>query len=176
MRRPHRARLVIVTVTVTVTACGGRGGGGGGGAQPVSTAAAAWTCPAGDEVAVDLDGDGADDQVRMAPGAADVTCLEVHATTAPTLVCDAARPPALDQLERADGRYQSTGTAPCDPMGARVRPIVAAPPDAPVAPRSPIALLAEAAPTGTALWLDGGDASAAITWHDGRWTWIAVGF
>jgi len=158
-----------------VAGCGAGRGGGGGGAQPVPTAAA-WTCPAGDEVAVDLDGDGAADQVRLAPGAASATCVEIHATTAPALVCDAARPPALDQVERADGRYQSTGTAPCDPMGASVRPIVAAPADAPVAPRSPIALLAEAAPTGTALWLDGGDASAAITWHDGRWTWIAVGF
>lgn len=138
--------------------------------------AGAWACPAGDEVAVDLDGDGRDDLVRLAPSAAAVTCLEVHASTAPPLACDAASPPQLELLERDDGRYQSIGVTACDPMGAQVWTIVAPPPGAPVPPRSKAALLAEAAPTGTALWLDGGDASAALTWHDRRWTWVAIGY
>lgn len=161
-----------------LTACGGAHHDAGGianrgGAAP---APATWTCPPGAALALDLDGDGRDDEVRLAPDAAAVTCLEIHATTAPPLRCDATSPATLDQLESEDGRYGSSGTTGCDPMGARVRPIVAAAGSAPAPRRSELALLGEAAPTGTALWLDGGDASAAITWHGGRWAWIAVGF
>ncbi|MBK9034713.1 MAG: hypothetical protein IPL61_26185 [Myxococcales bacterium] len=156
----------------------------GGGSAPTTignrapTAAppgAAWVCPAGADLEVDLDGDGRVDRVRLAPAADTVACLEIHATAAPTLVCRAMPPTTIDQVELIDGHAEAVGVAACDPMGVPVRLVTAADPARGPIRRRPLELLGDAAPAGVALWLAGPDATAAIAWRD-RWVWIDLGY
>jgi len=137
--------------------------------------APAWRCPDGEELEVDLDGDGRVDQVRLAPSAEAVDCLEIHATTAPPLTCRTDAPPSIDQVDVADGKGTVVGKVACDPMGVPVRVAPYVDPDRGRVRRGEIESLGDAVPTGTALWLQGGDATAAIAWRGG-WVWIDVGY
>lgn len=110
--------------------------------------------------------------MRLSPSALAVTCLEIHATRAPPLVCAEASAPMLPHVEPSDGTLEELGVVPCDPMGAAVvsfgnlhaeRDFFAA-------------AVGGAAPTGTGLRLSGGDAAVVLVWREGQWTWVALGF
>lgn len=134
-----------------------------------------WTCPEGDELSVRLDDDELPDRVRLSPSALAVTCLEIHATRAPPLVCAEASPPMLPHVEPSDGKAEELGVAPCDPMGAAVTAFgdAAAPP---TGRDFFAAMLGDVAPTRTGLRLSGGDATVALVWRKGGWAWVEMGF
>lgn len=158
-------------IAVTIAACGGAS------APPAidnraPSAAPAGCPPGGVELRGDLDGDGTLDTIRITPDAKEVTCLEIHASTAPTLVCGGTSPATIERIEIFESGVVSLGAAPCDPAGVAVDVVG---PDLPGARTFRGAINASVAPTGTGLWLDGGDAWEVIVWRDGGWRQVVVG-
>ena len=90
-------------------------------------------------------------------------------------MCRAEAPPSIDQVEVTDGKAAVVGVAACDPMGVPVRIAPYVDPDRGRVRHGQLDALGDAVPTGTALWLAGPDATAAIAWRDG-WVWIDVGY
>ena len=151
----------LVAVTSLGFACG---------TAPRHPKPAPSACGSGVERAIDLDGDGRDDRVILAPSADAVACLEVVATTAPPLVCRGDAAPEVAVIEFDVDGIEAAGTAPCDPSGAAVTIWPGA--DTPQVPDS----AAPAIPTGRALVLMGGDAAAVLAWQGERWAWVPLGY
>ncbi|MEZ4398711.1 MAG: hypothetical protein R3B06_01735 [Kofleriaceae bacterium] len=184
-----RLGAVALALALAAIACGGAPTPGPGpttaprnratGTAPIER----WRCPAGADLAVDLDGDGVVDRIRLAPAADAVSCLEVHPSTGPILLCGDAERRFLPMLGVHHGQAFERGVYRCDPQGATIRAVTPPPPPArPIDPTAiptgrtfELVMLGEAAPTRTALWLDRGGGAAAITWHDGRWVWVDLG-
>ena len=172
----------LAAVALALVACGGGGRASSTALGHRAAPPAALACPPGGvHQQLDLDGDGRDDDVYLAPDADHVTCLEIRATRAPPLRCREGGDPIVFLEIDADGHVEESEPTACDPAGVPVvlvRP--AAPPPADPSGRIPTgrtfqsAVVGAAAPSGTGLWLEGPDAFAAIVWRGG-WRWFVVG-